>query len=341
VSSLFNKSTPSTTTTTQNTTIPSWLTNAAQGNISYANGIPQYTPYSGQPISGLTPAQLQAITTAINGAGAYTPALNGAITGANGAVNFTAPQLTTGGINANTSALMSPFTQGVVDTTNAEINRQRGLELNNNASAAATAHAFGTDSQANNDANTNRNFDQILAQTDAGLYNTGFNNAQGAAINMGNTNLQSILAGAGINLEGSGLLGNLAGLGTNITGATTNNLLNAGGVAQNTATQQGLFTAQQYQDAYNSLFQKLQGQTQAIGSAPHDTSQTGTQTTPYYYSPLGQIAGIGLGIAGLGLGGPIGAGLGALPGLLGLGGNGAATSASQMGPMFQGPVYNP
>lgn len=279
---------------------------------------------------------------ASSGAGAFLPAIYSALGGGVNGMNFKAPQLSASGIGNDTQALMSPYTGSVINSTNAELDRQKQFELNNNAAAAGRAHAFGSDNAALMDTETNRNFDQIKAATDAGLYNNAYGNAQNTALGINSANLNSILQGAGINLSGTGLLGSLAGMGTNINNAGIQGLLGAGGVAQNTGTQQGLFNYGQYQQAYQSLYQRLAAQMQAAQSAPHDTSTTGTSTSQVYSSPLAQILGIGLGIAGLGGTGGMSSLLGGLGGLLGGGpAPAAATSMSQLGPYAQGPVYNP
>ena len=76
------------TSTVKSTTIPDWLTAASQNNISAANALPTYTPYAGEGVAGLTPAQLQAIQQAQGGATTGTGYIAGAIPGFTNAMNF-------------------------------------------------------------------------------------------------------------------------------------------------------------------------------------------------------------------------------------------------------------
>lgn len=73
----------------------------------------------------------------------------------------------------------NPYTQQVVDTTMSQVERNRQLALDQNAAQAAAAGAFGGSRHGVVEAETNRNYGDIAAQTSAGLYNQMFNTAAG------------------------------------------------------------------------------------------------------------------------------------------------------------------
>jgi hypothetical protein len=75
----------------------------------------------------------------------------------------------------------NPFTSGVIDTTNSNLDLQRQQQLEQNAGAAVASHAFGGDRATVADALTNEAFDRTKASTDAGLNAADFQQALGAA----------------------------------------------------------------------------------------------------------------------------------------------------------------
>jgi len=81
---------------------------------------------------------------------------------------------------ANTSIdpYMNPFTQNVVDTTLADLERQRQIQQQGTAAQAAQAGAFGGSRQGVAESLTNEAFARQAAQTAAGLRQTGFAQAQ-------------------------------------------------------------------------------------------------------------------------------------------------------------------
>lgn len=310
MSDLFSKSRP--VTSTQTTTLPQWLTDASKANINSANNLPGYSPFTGESVANLTPAQLQALGLTMGNAGRYGSTIDGAIGGANNAMGFQAPNVTAAGVGGDASALMNPYTSNVIDANNSELERQRQKEMLTNDATAQRFKAFGTDNHALMDTETNRNFDATRANTTAGLLSSGWQDALQKALAIGQGNQGAAISGAGINLQGANTAGNLAQTGAGINTGDVQGLLTAGGVQQGNQQQRDTFNYGEHMNQYNSLLQQLQARIQATSSAPHDTTQT-TQSQQYY-SPLGQIAGLGLGIAGLGMGGPLMAGIGGLAG---------------------------
>lgn len=78
---------------------------------------------------------------------------------------------------------MNPYTQDVINTSLADLDRSRRMTINDNASAATKAGAFGGSRQAVTDALTNEAFGRTAANTIANLNNQNFNTALGAAQN--------------------------------------------------------------------------------------------------------------------------------------------------------------
>ena len=216
---------------------------------------------------------------------------------------------------------MSPYTQNVVDATNNEINRQGTLNKQQIDSQAAISHAYGGDRQAVADAMNDRNTQQTLANADANIYNTGYTNAAGTATSRLQGNQDAALRASGINLAGASGLANAGGAYTNANNGAVNGLLTAGGTQQTTNQNADTFDNNEYQNAYNSLYQRLQAMISATQYAPHDTLGTKdtTATTDSYSNPLLSLAGAGIGLAGLKTGGGATLGGSAIAGLLGLG----------------------
>jgi hypothetical protein len=309
VGNLLSKSQPVTQTQNSTPNLPAWLTSAQQGALSTAQGIPTYTPYSGQTVAPLTSDQLAGITSAFKNNGAYTPNFSAAGGAASGVIGAGTPTITAGGVNADTSSFMNPFVGDVVGNTNKFLNQQRQGELQQNDLSAAGAGAFGGNRNAVADALTNYYGDQTLASTDANLENQGYTQAQNTALGVNQANQNATLQKYGLNLSGSNALTGAGTAGTNANSLNLAGLLSAGGTAQQTQQLQDTTNLQQYQDVYNSLYQRLAGINGTLGGiTPSNTGTNTTTTGQVYSSPLGTLAGLGLGIAGI-AGGPAGAGI--------------------------------
>ncbi len=103
----------------------------------------------------------------------YTPS---AMAGAN---TITPQSVSAGQIGTtNLSQYMNPYTQNVIDTSMADLDRQRQMTQQQNSASAAAAGAFGGSRQGLVEAETNRGFADAAARTTAGLQQQGFLNAQ-------------------------------------------------------------------------------------------------------------------------------------------------------------------
>jgi hypothetical protein len=184
----------------------------------------------------------QGLTGAMGGAQAamgYQPQQVGTSFGYN-PQNVTA-QSAAGGIGT----YMNPYTQQVIDTSMADLERQRQMQQNQLGAQASAARAFGGSRQAIAEAETNRGFAQQGGQLAAQLRQQGFQTALGASQQdvanqmqaalanqaaggratefgqqlgfQGQTaNQQAGLSGANLRLSGAGQLGGLAQQGFNM-----------------------------------------------------------------------------------------------------------------------------
>ena len=157
------------------------------------------------------------------------------------------------------SAYQNPFTSEVIDRSLSDLERQRQISGQADASKAIAARAFGGSRQAVNDAMTNEAYARQAADLASGLRYQGFNTALGAAQN--DVQQQQQLAEA---LQGAGY-GAIAGA--------------AGAGDEQRAREQGLldvgyqnFTEQRDYPMQQSNF--LQG---ILSGLPYGQTQTGTQ----------------------------------------------------------------
>ncbi|MCM8734586.1 hypothetical protein M5E06_10310 [Azospirillum sp. A1-3] len=99
------------------------------------------------------------------------------------ATSFNARDIAAGQLkDTNLNDYMSPYISDVVNTTAGQINRQNQIALQNVGSQAMSQGAYGGSRQGVAQAETNRAYGDTLASTTANLYNTGFQNAQQAAL---------------------------------------------------------------------------------------------------------------------------------------------------------------
>lgn len=313
----MSKSKDVTTTTTNQNSIPSWLTSAAQGIAGGVSGAPQYTPYTGELAPGMAQNQSLANTLMPGLVGNGASIIGQGIGGASNAANYVAPQIGLNDTNALTTGLLSPFTQNVVDTTNNQLDRNATITQQGSDAQAAAAHAFNGDRAGVMAAENRRNADTIKANTDAQLYGQGFTQAQNAALGIGQANQNASIYGAGVNIAGANALTGAGTATTNANTADITGLLGTGGVAQQTQGNLDTASIQNWLRNYLMPLQGAQTGASALGALPHDTSSNGTSTTPVTSNWGAGLAGLGLGIAGLAM--PGGGSLGgmAMKGLLG------------------------
>ncbi len=299
---LISKKTPVTETST--TSVPSWVTAAGQNNINFANNIPGFTPYSGVGVAGADPLQQQAFGVAGGMPGQFSGDIQSALQGLQGGLNFSAPNLTSSGLVSDAQGLLSPYFQDVINANNASIDRQKamaGQGVMSQAAQAGVAAAGPTmDDRAGlllND--SNRNFEQIRASTNANTMQGAYNTALQTALGMGQGNQNAALQGAGLRNNTAGMIGNLASTGAGMGWNDVQGLLSAGGVGRGIDQQGRDFDVNQWMMGYQHPFMQLNAMNSALGGAKYDTTTTGTKEV--VSSPLAQIAGMGLGLYGMGM----------------------------------------
>lgn len=249
--------------------------------------------YNGSLIAGFTPFQQSGfdnLGTAIN---AGQPFINQASQDITNAATSLSPE----NFGATTAAYQSPYTQRVVDATQAQFNNQNAIQQNQIKGNAAQAGAFGGDRQGV--AQGVAAGQEALAQAPviAGLYNTGFQNATNAAQSNAWLNSQ-----AGFGLANLGNEAQQQGL------TAVNAELGAGGVQQQLAQQELNVPYQAFLAAQGYPYQTtnwLEGMATGTGGL----SGTQGSTTSPGPSTASQIAGLGTAlVGGLGATGAFGSG---------------------------------
>lgn len=102
-----------------------------------------------------------------------------------------AAQSATGDIMGGIAKYQSPYTNDVVNATQADIERQRQMAVNQGGADATRANAFGGARQGVSDSLTNEAALRTSAQSSAQLRDQGFQTAAGLAGNDANRNLQA------------------------------------------------------------------------------------------------------------------------------------------------------
>ena len=258
--------------------------------------IPEYQ------VAGLTPAQQQAIQLGISGVGAYQPMMQAGATTLGQGVAALQP--------GAFQQYMSPFTDQVIDQSLADLQRQTDMERQRIGSAAVSAGAFGGSRQAIAEQELQRNAADAFARQSAQLRAQAFESAQDRA------------------QQGAELFGKLglqqAALGESAQAAQARDvgiLSQLGGQEQ--AQQQAELEAQRATSLERQFepFQRVGFMSDIFRGVPTQTSTLTSRTAPSP-NPLSQLAGLGMGVAGLQQAGAFGEGgiFGGLGSFLGLGG---------------------
>lgn len=241
-----------------------------------------YQAYNGELTAGINGQQTQGINN-INANAGYA---NPFIQSASGLVQGAANPLT----QSQIQNYQNPYTQSVIDATQAQFNNQNAIQQNQVKGNAALSGALGGDRQAVAQAETAKNQQLAQAPVIAGLYDKGYQNALSTAAQQYQQNP----------LAQAGALANFGVQGQNAALSGANAQIGAGTLQQNAQQAQDTAAYQQYLQKQGYPFQTAQffsqyGLPSALGQG---STSSGTQTTPGP-NPFSQIA--GLGIAGAGL----------------------------------------
>ena len=195
---------------------------------------------------------------------------NQAVGATNAAMQFQPGSLA--GTDMNT--YQNPYTQQVIDTSMADMNRANQMALNNVGAQARSANAFGGSRQGVAEALTNEAFANQAGSMSANLRNQGYNTALGAAqFDIGNQ-----VAQQGNVLNAASQLGNLSQQGFNYGQTLNNNLATSGNQQQNLVQQIINAANQEYGGITGYPQQMLQLPMAALGQSKFPTTTTQTQT---------------------------------------------------------------
>ena len=272
-------------------------------------------PFSAQQLAELSPAQQQAISSAMSGIGGFQPYLQrgaeamGQGIGALG----TAQQGAAGAVYDPSSykEFMDPYTEDVIAATQADIARQGAMQQNQIGAGAVRSGAFGGSRQGIAEGEIARNVMDQQARTGSQLRSQGFAQAQTAAQQAAQQQLRQAQLtgqlGQTVGALGSATAG-LGQLGQQMGVQDINTLLGIGGLEQG-QTQKGLDIARSNALAEQALpYQQIGFMSDIFRGVP-SLQQTYSKTTSPGPSTTSQM--LGLGIAGLGAAGSAG-GLGNL-----------------------------
>ncbi len=281
-------------------------------------------PFSAQQLAALSPAQQQAISSAMSGIGSYSPYMQkgaealGQGIGAVGAGLGTLGTAIEGAGQAtydptSYKQFMDPYTEDVIAATQADIARQGQMQQNQASAGAVGAGAFGGSRQGIQQAEIGRNVMDQQARTGSQLRSQGFAQAQTAAQQAAQQQLRQAQLTGQLG-QSTGALGQTVGqLGTATAGLgqlgqqmgvqDINTLLGIGGLEQG-QTQKELDVARANSLAEQALpYQQVGFMSDIFRGVPALQSTYSTTTTP---GPSTSSQLLGLGIAGLGAAGSAG-----------------------------------
>lgn len=269
------------------------------GNVNRLMG-QEFTPYSGQRVAGVSDLEREAGQTFLGQTEDVRGLLGDATSRIQTGAQYTPEQIQAQSFaNADLSAYRNPFQEQVIDAQLADIERQRGQTAERIDADASKAAAFGGSRQAIQQAESDRNFADIAAETGANLRSQGFQQAaamyqQDAARQMQAdlANQQAGMSGAELRMRGAGLLGDMAG---RMSDADMREAAMRGSLGELERAQQQAELDAQYQSylmAYDDPYRRAQIQLGLLGQTPMLENNRFTQTT--------SGGGLGAAIAGVG-----------------------------------------
>lgn len=291
-----SKSTTSTNATTVTTPqVPDWVASPYRNLATDIGGLGQ------AQIFAPTANQQRAFQRAgLLGNGA---AIGDAQNATRGLLNYTPTEVEAGQLrDTDLNPYFNPFQQGVIDTTLADLERQRESAITSGQAAATQANAYGGSRHGVADARTNEAAFNTMASTVAQLRAAGYSNAQAMALADINSrfqadqfNSQQGLAGAGFRLGAANQLGAQGLAADEAERANIGLLSDIGGI------ERGI---QQENDPYTQQLRSLLARAGLLNMIPADTftgqtaNQTGTSTTT---TPTGGwLAALGSAFNGMG-----------------------------------------
>jgi hypothetical protein len=294
-----------------------------QQNYNKANEIADqpFQPYTGERVAGFSASQNAGFNALLAAAGdpTATNAIRGAQDTVGSLLNYRAPNIAAPATVAPASVragqlsstdlapYLNPYTDDVISAALGDLAHARQAQGVTDNAAATAAHAFGGTRQAVLDANTTNDYLRNVASTASGLRQTGYQNAQQAALsdianrfaadqynaanrlnadqfnatgayNAGAANAANDLAGAGLRMNAANQYANL---GQNYF----NQLSQQGQLQSYVGAQQQALQQQQDNAAYeefmrqlNYPYQQQQLRNQAVGMIPIQQTQSTTNS---------------------------------------------------------------
>ena len=282
----FSGGTKDTSSTSTNTLDPQYA-DTVYGNLDRAESLANtpFQPYSGQQVAPFTPMQLQAQSdlgaVAQNQTGSAP--LQAGIGLAQGVGSYVPSQVAAAPLTGvDLSGYMNPYTDQVISSTMADLNRQQQIQDANDAAQATAAGAFGGSRSAVLQNLDDDSFARADASTLAGLNQQNYTQAQGAAESdlaraqaASQANQAAGLQGANLNLNAANALAGMGGQQLSQALQQAGALQTAGDAQQQNQQAQLNAAYQQWQLAqqYPLTMQGLLNQT--IGTIP----RTGTTSS--------------------------------------------------------------
>jgi hypothetical protein len=286
----MGKDSGGTQTTTSKTEYPQWVQDAGQKNLaaSYQVSANMKGPYEGDRVAGMTNDQLANINSLQQNVGMSQPAMSAAQAGAANVMGYNPAMANAGQLsNTDLSPYMNPFTQNVINSGLSALDVQRRQALNQAGDQAIKSGAFGGSRLGIQEGVTNAGAAQQAGNLASQLQMQNFTQAQGAATNDINRNLQAQLAnqqaglsGAGLNLQGANALGQLGTQAQqNFLGGTAAAMSAQDQIQQQRQAQLGA-QQQLYTEQQQFPLQQLQIPLQALGATPYGNTQSQTGPGP-------------------------------------------------------------
>lgn len=196
------------------------------------------------------------------------------------------------------SQYMNPYTQQVIETSMADLERQRQMQMGDIGAQASRAGAFGGSREAVARALTNEAFARQGGQLSAGLRQQGFESAQQRALQdiqsqyaADLANQQAGMAGAQFRLGSAQQLGGLAGSGFNMARTVRQDLFEQAMRERELRQRQAELAAQQYAQRQQAAAGSLGILSSAIGATPYPTTQVGSRQPGLFdYLTIGAMA---------------------------------------------------
>ncbi len=312
----------------QTTQLPPWINTAAQQNYGLAQNVASQPlqQYQGQLVSNVSPQMQQSWNTAASGGDAGADQYNASQAAYLGVLGQQPQNVTAGQLSStNLQPYMNPYTQSVINSTLPIMQQNLALSQNQNQNQANAANAFGGSRMAIQQGVTQAQGAQNMAQMAAQLNQANYGQAQSAAQQDINTNLQAQEANqqaqqnqGALNLQAAGGLGVLGQQAQLSQARNFTEQMTAGTAEQQQQQNEINANLAQYQQALQYPYQQLGVLQSALGMTPYGQSSTGQSTTETQTAanPLGMALGGLQSLSSLFSGGGMFGSSGAFSGLL-------------------------